>query len=69
MVVRNFFNHVNPDGEDPCSIYSNVIGAGGKYDFQVMENVEKAVYLEARGAMMAGIPEDVQQHMIEQLFE
>ncbi|MCO6492712.1 MAG: hypothetical protein J5I98_30115 [Phaeodactylibacter sp.] len=58
-----------PDGEDPCSIYSNVIGAGGKYDFQVMENVEKAVYLEARGAMMAGIPEDVQQHMIEQLFE
>lgn len=58
-----------PDGEDPCSIYSNVIGAGGKYDFQVMENVEKAVYQEARDAMMAGIPEDVQQHMIKQLFE
>lgn len=57
-----------PDGEDPCSIYSSVIGAGGKYDFQVMENVKKEVYLEARDAMMAGIPEDVWEHMMEQLW-
>ncbi len=57
-----------PDGEDPCSIYSSVIGAGGKYDFQVMENVEQAVYLEAQDAMMADIPEDVREHMMEQLF-
>lgn len=57
-----------PDGEDPCSIFSSVIGADGKYDFQVLEDVEKAVYLEAQETMMAGIPNDVRQHMLEQLF-
>ena len=57
-----------PDGEDPCSIFSSVIGTDGKYDFQILENVGRAVYLEAQDAMMAGIPEDVRQHMLKQLF-
>lgn len=57
-----------PDGEDPCSVFSSVIGTDGKYDFQVLEDVDQAVYLEAQEAMMAGIPKDVQKHMLEQLF-
>ena len=39
-----------------------------KTDFQVLEDVEKAVYLEAQETMMAGIPNDVRQHMLEQLL-
>ena len=60
---------VCPENAGPCSLFSSVIGAEGKYDFQVQEDVEPSVYLEARQSMMAGIPEDVQQHMLEQLFE
>ncbi|MCB0554054.1 MAG: hypothetical protein KDD02_10920 [Phaeodactylibacter sp.] len=57
-----------PDGEDPCTVYSTVIGDKGKYDFQVMDNVDKNIYFYSRDEIMEGIPEDVQVHMLEQLF-
>lgn len=57
-----------PDGEDPCTLYASVFNEKAKYDFQVMENVDKAIYFESRTEIMAGIPEDVQVHLLEQLF-
>lgn len=57
-----------PDGEDPCTVYSTVIGDKGKYDFQVMDNVDEAIYFDSRDEIMEGIPEDVQVHMLDQLF-
>ena len=57
-----------PDGNDPCGFFSNVIGVDSKYDLQVVENVGKEVYVEAQDAMMSGVPQDVREHMLEQLF-
>lgn len=57
-----------PDGEDPCTFYCSVIGEGAKYDFQVKEDVDKSVYFEEQAAIMEGIPDDVQQHILKQLF-
>ncbi|MCB9273164.1 MAG: hypothetical protein H6564_03940 [Lewinellaceae bacterium] len=57
-----------PDGEDPCTFYATVFNDKGKYDFQAMENVDKAVYFEARADIMQGIPDDVQLQLLAQLF-
>ncbi len=57
-----------PDGEDPCSIYASVLNRAGKYDFQVQADVDPEVYLENRAVMMQGVPDEVQEHFVKQLF-
>jgi len=58
-----------PEGGGACSFHSSVIGEQAKYDFQVLEGVGKSVYFDERAKMMEGIPEDVQEHILEQLFK
>ena len=64
----SFVYSICPDGEDPCSLFSSVVGQEGKYDFQVIEQVDEEVYRQAEESMMANIPKDIRQHMFEQIF-